>query len=392
MPIGPYKDFDDCVRKNSDKKNPKAYCGSIQKKVEEGMGQIREIIDVSEAEFHKDEETGRMTARVALIKAGRAKGKNRDYTSAAVRKAAKEGVYDNLRMFVNHSDKPPTKRQTMEMVSAVESTEYDPKRDAVVGNVEFFSEPFFSFVQRAKKYMGVSADHRIGVTYTQEGRETIEKVNEIVHARSVDWVVFPAAGGEILEFVKESEGAEDVEWSDVTLEQLKEHAPKLLEEYKTEISAKESEEDDDDGKAPKKDAQESQAVSLTKEDVQRLVQEGITEGLKTHNENAKKKEDALKAVREYVGKAGLPPRTRDRVINSFAGISEYNEDDVKEAVEDAKEEIKELKTGPRVHGMGGTSTGSDSAPEQKTVRESVEDFFIPKQKNATENASSGKES
>lgn len=36
MPFAGYKDFDDCIRKNRDKKNPDAYCATIMRKVEEG--------------------------------------------------------------------------------------------------------------------------------------------------------------------------------------------------------------------------------------------------------------------------------------------------------------------------------------------------------------------
>ncbi len=35
MPFAGYKDFDDCVAKNRDKKNPQAYCGAIKHKVED---------------------------------------------------------------------------------------------------------------------------------------------------------------------------------------------------------------------------------------------------------------------------------------------------------------------------------------------------------------------
>jgi len=34
MPFGDYKDFDDCVAKNSDKDDPKAYCTAIKKQIE----------------------------------------------------------------------------------------------------------------------------------------------------------------------------------------------------------------------------------------------------------------------------------------------------------------------------------------------------------------------
>jgi len=38
MPMGKYKNFQDCVEKNKDKKNPEAYCGEIKKKVEGTAG------------------------------------------------------------------------------------------------------------------------------------------------------------------------------------------------------------------------------------------------------------------------------------------------------------------------------------------------------------------
>lgn len=34
MPFAGYKDFAECVEKNKDKKDPEAYCGEIQKRVE----------------------------------------------------------------------------------------------------------------------------------------------------------------------------------------------------------------------------------------------------------------------------------------------------------------------------------------------------------------------
>ena len=37
MPFGEYKDFDECVSKNSDKDDPKAYCGYIKNQVEEAL-------------------------------------------------------------------------------------------------------------------------------------------------------------------------------------------------------------------------------------------------------------------------------------------------------------------------------------------------------------------
>jgi hypothetical protein len=362
MPFADYKDFDDCVRKNSDKNDPKAYCGSIEHKVKEST--VHEVIDASEAEFSRDETTGKMTGRVKIIQAGRAKNP-RTYRSSALRKAAKEGVYNGLRMFVNHSDKPPIKRSLTEMVAAVESTEYDPKTDAVYGNVQFFDKEFFEFAVHAKKYMGVSAAHRIRVNYVQEGHKTIEDVQEIIGGHSVDWVVYPSAGGEAISFARESEGADDVEWSEVTLDQLKTHAPQLLEEFKASLPVQESTEPE-----PPVDGGEK----LTRADVSKLVAEEVAAIQKQMAEENGKKEEASKKFREFISKSGLPSRTQARLINQFAGSTTFAEEDVKEAIEDAKAELKEAGAGPKITGMG-PSGSSGEGTKTVSVKESVDAFF-----------------
>jgi hypothetical protein len=362
MPFADYKDFAECVRKNSDKGDPEAYCASIKNKVEESN--VHEVIDASEAEFSKDEATGKMTGRVKIIQAGRAKNP-RNYRSSALRKAAKEGVYNGLRMFVNHSDKPPTKRSYDEMVAAVESSEYDPKTDAIYGKIVYFDEKFFEKAQAAKDYMGVSASHRIRVNYVQEGQKTIEDVQEIISAHSVDWVIYPSAGGEVISFARESEGADEVEWNEVTLDDLKTNAPKLLEEFRSSIIVKESTEPDppDDG-----------GEKLTRAEVAKLVQEQVAEVQKQMADDAEKKEETAKKYRDFISKSGLPNRTQSRLISQFAGATTFAEEDVKEAVEEAKAELKEAGAGPKITGMGPSGSSSEGT-KTVSVKESVETFF-----------------
>lgn len=357
---------------------------------------VKEIIDVSEAVFSKDETSGKMSARIKIIAAGKAQGKPRRYSSQAIRMAAKEGIYDGIRMFVNHSDKPPTKRGMGELVSAVEDTTYDPKADAVMGNVEFFNKDFFDYAQRARKHIGVSADHRIRVNYVQEGNQTIEDVQEIIGARSVDWVVYPAAGGEIISFVQESKGVEDVEWSEITPELLKEHAPEVYAKIAQESDPGPDDDPDDDGDEEPDEGDKSKKVkeSFTRADVAKMVQESVTEILNASEQKAKKRIDTTKKVRDFVSKSGLPGRTRDRIINQFADATEYVEADVKEAVEGAKEELKEAGAGrPRISGMG-TSGSKEGETESKvmSVREGVESLFIKPKPATKEPAASGKES
>jgi hypothetical protein len=344
-----------------------------------------EVLEVSEAVFSQDKpdgdaggKDGKMHAKIRLIKAGRAKGKNRDYTPAALQKAVKEGIYNGQRMFVNHSDKPPTSRSLMEMVSAVESTEWDARNQAVVADVEIFDKNFFDYASRAHKHMGVSADHRIGVTYVQEGKSRIERVGSIIDARSVDWVVYPAAGGEVLKFATESEGADQVEWNDVTLDQLKEHAPALLEEFKKSLPVQEGAGPDDDPEEdPKPDAKKGkkaqESVTMTRDEIAKLVQEQVSTVLTASDEKAGKIRATTEKVRTFVSKSGLPSKTQARLVNQFAAAEDYNETQVKEAVDSAKEELKEAGLGPRTN--LGPSGGSVEGVAVHSVRESVESSF-----------------
>ena len=336
-----------------------------------------EVLNASEAVFEREQpdgdaagKDGKMHAKIRLIKAGRAKGKNRDYTAGALQKAVKEGIYNGQRMFVNHSEKPPTSRSLMEMVSAIESTEWNAKDQAIDANVEIFSKDFFDYAERAHKHMGVSADHRIGVTYVQEGRNRIERVGSIVDARSVDWVVYPAAGGEVLQFAKESEGADQVEWADVTLDQIREHAPALLEEFKKTLPAKESEDDDPDADPKSK----GKPVIMTQEQITQLVQEQVASVTEAANQRQSKIVETGTKIRNFLAKAGLPERTRIRIENSFAGAETYDEQQVKEAVDEAKAELKEAGVGPRTN-LGPSGGSGDGTSKVHSVRESVEAGF-----------------
>lgn len=370
MPFAGYKDFDDCVRKNRSKKDPQAYCATIMRKVEEGMKPTNaiEILNVSEAEFTKDEATGKMVADFVLIKAGRAINP-RTYRPNALQKAVKEGTYNGVRMFVDHGDKPPLKRSMREMVSAVESTEWDPRvgsQGGIRGHAEIFDSAFFEYAQRAKKYIGVSANHQIEVQYVKEGSKSIQDVISIPQAYSVDWVLYPSAGGEILGFARESEGADQVEWSDITIDTLKANAPQLVDQLRAELSAKEEEEKHDDPPAP---------ASPTKEEIAQMVREGVQSIMDQVNEQSTKRANTSKSVQEYLSKSGLPSRVQARIALQFVDSLEYVEEDVKAKVDDAKEELKELGFEPKIKGEGPTGTASGGKPTTTQAREGVESIF-----------------
>lgn len=54
MPMGQYKNWDDCISKNKDKNNPEAYCGYIKNKIEGKKESFKPYISIYEKESLSD--------------------------------------------------------------------------------------------------------------------------------------------------------------------------------------------------------------------------------------------------------------------------------------------------------------------------------------------------
>lgn len=365
MPFAGYKNFDECVAKNSEKSDPKAYCATIMRKVEEGMPPASTFItsglfDVSEAEFHVEESTGELRAKVRILKAGRSKN-NRNYRPAAVREAVEKQMFNGVRMFIDHDPtKPPLKRSMRDLVSAIESTTYDEKDQAMDAQVVFFNKEFYDFAQRAKNYMGDSINALVRGTRVRGADGVVEEDIQGFHQpRSVDWVIYPAAGG----FIQAFESEEEVDWSQITLEQLKEHAPAILEAYKSEVQ---------------ESATPVVATSATTVDPA-VIAEIVAEKIKVYEaeraEILRKQNEAAEKIRNHLMTTGLPERTRHRVLQSFEGVEEFDQAAVDVLVTEAKEELKAAGASPKItgHGPTNTNTGSDvAAAKSVSVMEAVE--------------------
>lgn len=331
-----------------------------------------EVIQFDDDSVFESEEgdDGRMMATVRIIKAGLSKN-NRNYRVSALQRAAKEGIFDGVRMFRGHSKAGPLGRNFDELISAVESTEYDDKTQSLNGRVEFFDRPFYEKVNRAKRYMGVSIDSILRGTRTPDprGGRALEDIHAFHQPRSVDWVIYPAAGGEIL--AMESEGDDNViDWAAVeadaanlTEEDLKKNAPSLWKKFHPETtadklpihghSAQEEEEDEEEDDPPKKGKKAVKKI-FSQEAVEDIVTQRMTAYQKEQDDIAEKHRLAFEDVKKAFETSGLPPVTRGRLMKGFEGIEyqAYDEKKVKAVIDEAKEELKAAGAGPRITGMG----------------------------------------
>lgn len=340
-----------------------------------------EIVDFDGGFISSTEsENGEMRAKIRIIKAGLSKN-NRNYRVGAIKKAAQEGIFNGVRMFVNHADrKKPNahlERGYMEMVSAIESTEYDEANQALNGNVVFFDEAFYRRADRAKAYTGVSIDALLrGTRQPQPGGRALEDIHEFAQPRSVDWVVYPAAGGQILAMESE-EGDEDViDWaaveaeaSKLSEEDLKKNLPTLWAKWKPENHGQPGVH----GSAQEGDEKEY----VAKEEIDEIIRQRFTAYEEEQRKIRARQESAAEQVRAAFATSGLPERTRTRLMVGFEGLEEFNEDAVKQAIEDAKEELKAAGAGPIITGMGpsGSSQEGESGAASFSIMDSVERQF-----------------
>lgn len=386
MPMGQYRDFDDCVRKNRNKKNPKAYCGAIKAKVEAELrdGDVTNKLEetrayevfenIGAAEFNEDGD--KLQAKITILREGRSKNR-RYYSKQVLREAVAKKTFDNMRMFVDHSSTPPLKRSLREMVSATGDTAYeeDAEGGKITSTATFFSKDFFDFAKRAKEHMGDSLAARLRVTRRLGTDGHVEEqVHNIMKGYSVDWVVFPSAGGGIEQFITEgAEGEDSVEWSELTPEMLKEHAPDLY----TELTAREDEDDDEekpdgdgDGNGKDDDDSEESISSLTAAGLGALIDKKVNEGIEAFKADEAAKAEAAERTATLVDATSLPEPTKARIKKSFADKG-FSESDVKESIEEAKEELKAAGAGPKVTGMGVTAASGGTRKIAGKAEEAV---------------------
>jgi hypothetical protein len=376
MPFAEYKDFADCVAKNSDKKDPQAYCGTI-KAAAEGSGLKPGIIedfraidqfDLNESEFsveEADDGKKKLVANVRLIKSGLSKNR-RNYRATALKESVDKGIWNGVRMFANHSKTVPLQRPMQEMVAAVESTSWDSKAESVEAKVVFFNKDFYEFAERAKEYMGDSINALVQGTRTRDNRgQVTEDIHRIVQPHSVDFVIYPAAGGMIHSF--EGEG-DMIDWSSITSKDIKENAAALYDAIKAEVIAETPPPD------PPKDP-EPTASALTQEQINGQIKAAI----EAHDKEVAETNRKIAVVNEKMlsafSKSGLPLATQKRVMNSFEGVTEFDEEAVKESIEAAKEELVAVGAGPHITGQGPSGAAGSSSAKSFSVNESIAGAF-----------------
>lgn len=324
---------------------------------------IHEIFRATEADFGDDGNDW-----ITIIREGESIN-GRNYQKAALKQAVLDRRYEGQRMFVDHSDGPPLKRSVKELVSGITETKYDTSnpdgKARVRGKVKFFNNEFREFANAAKEHIGVSHDARLAGTRSRSTGKVKEDISEIVKVHSVDWVVYPSAGGGIESFYA-TEGIEPMEaidWDSVTPEMIEESAPALATKLKEKYTPRVKEEQD-----PPEEPDEKKEPEAAKALDEKAVEAIVTRAMESVNTKRTAQAGVREKIAALVKKTPLPERTKNRLIAQFDGAEEFEEDKVTEAIKDAKLELKEAGAGPKVTGMGPSRQAGENGKSQPLGR------------------------
>lgn len=334
----------------------------------------REVFQATEATADDD---GRLW--ITIIKEGVSQN-NRNYQRKALIDAVDKRVYENARMFVDHTDGPPLKRSIRELVSGIGEvvldTSFPDGLARVRGEVKWFNKDFEEFAGKAKEHIGVSHDAMLRGSRSMRNGRRYEDIDGITKAHSVDWVIYPSAGGGFEQFVAKEgvEMTDAIDWDAIDEDMLKEHKPELYKAL-TANRATESEDDpDDEDEDDEENGQES--VKLSRRAVESLIESSLDKALTKVQQKAEAKAEAFRATEALVESSTLPKLTKARVVKSFRGAESFDKKAVEKAIEEAKAEVAAI-AGPRVRAMGpsGAAAGSTKSVVTGRAHESIASVF-----------------
>jgi hypothetical protein len=141
---------------------------------------------------------------------------------------------------------------------------------------------------------------------------------------------------------------DEFDWTKLTEEDLKSHAPALYEAIRASAQEGEGEVDGDAGGS----GQPKITDGMSKEAVEQIV----ATALEAQAVKARKIASAERQTKALVESAGIPPRSQAQILARFDGSEEFVEATVQEAIADKKAELAEYKA-PQMRGLG-TSTGT----------------------------------
>lgn len=316
--------------------------------------------------------TGKL--KLTIIQSGFNKGKGRFYPASTLARDFK--VFENAKMFADHQTDQEIRTRpegsVNNWVGQITNVRWDVVSQKVVGEAAVIDPPFKAKLEELSKQgllkeMGVSIRAvGIGAPSKIDGVET-NNVEALTHARSVDFVTYPGAGGQV-EAIESALDENDVTL--ISLSELRARRPDLVELL--ESSTKEQ------SMTPQEqvdfDALKAKVAVL---ETAKTTAETATTTLATENQQLKaaaakagRVAEAQPKIAAAIKEANLPEPAAARLTKQF--ISAETIDGVKEAITAEQEYLKAVKAPAKVTNLGG---GGNDQQESVKPEEIVASFM-----------------
>jgi hypothetical protein len=324
-----------------------------------------------------DSATGKLT--MTVIRPGLNKSKQRFYPQETLKRDYK--VFENAKMFVDHqSDKEVKERPEGSVNNYVaQITKVWPESDGTIKAVAAVIDPPFKakLSEMAKQgllhEMGVSI-RAIGEASEQE-REgvTTNVVESLIAARSVDFVTYAGAGGQI-EAMESAKHDSETDVDLVTEAVLRQRRPDIVS-----LIEKHAHNQETTVKSLETQLQEAntQLATLTKENTE----------LKTKFEEAQKagqKATVAAELTKQLTESKLPAVSQDRIRKQFAEATKT--DGIAAAIKEEQDYVKSLggsaKPGPKNLGAAANGTNQESNAGQEANLEEAFKLLNPNMTDA----------
>lgn len=148
----------------------------------------------------------------------------RQYPRSTLERAV--GLFEGANVYLDHGPMPGQSRSMRDLVGAVRNPRLDDK-DRIRGDVHLFESQESARLLSIARINPRSAGMSPWMAGRQRMRDRIEIVEEILKVKSSDFVTEPATTDGLFENQDERGGL--MEWDKVTLGELKEHCPQLVE-------------------------------------------------------------------------------------------------------------------------------------------------------------------
>lgn len=294
--------------------------------------------------------TGRL--KVKIIQSGFNKGKGRYYPAGMLERDA--SIFEGQKMFADHQTDSEAKQRpegsVHNWVGQITNVKFDKASQAVVGEAAVIDPPFKAKLEELHKQgllpqMGISI-RAVGVAAPGkvDGHDT-RVVESLTHARSVDFVTYPGAGGQ----VEAIESEELVSVETITLSQLREARPDLIALLETNKENTMTPQEQVEFDALKAKLAVAEAAKTTA-DAKATALETENKQIKEAQAKAVKVAEAQPKIAALIKEANLPEAASKRIAEQFKAAESV--DGVKEAIVAEGEYLKAVKAPAKVAGMG----------------------------------------